>query len=98
MKHRHLLNNVRALRFHDGFPERFWGECTLAATHIINKLPMANLSWKSLFEVLYNEPPSYDDLRAIGCLGYVATVGETDKFEPRARKCVLIGYKGIQTI
>ena len=43
-KHRHLLDAARALRFHAGFPKRFWGECVLSATHIINKLPMTNLS------------------------------------------------------
>jgi len=42
-KHRHLLDTARALRFQAGFPKSFWGECILAATHIINHLPMANL-------------------------------------------------------
>ena len=91
-KHRHLLDIARALRFHAGFLKIFWGECVLSATYIINKLPMANLSQKTPFEVLYGETPSYDELRAIGCLWYAARIGETDKFEPRARKCVLLGY------
>ena len=43
-KHRHLLDTARAFRFQAGFPKQFWGECVLAATHIINKLPMAVLS------------------------------------------------------
>ena len=64
----------------------------MAATHIINKLPMANLQWKSPFEVLYGHVPSMEDLRAIGCLCYAASIGEKDKFEARARRCVLLGY------
>ena len=43
-KHRHLLDTAQALRFQASFPKHFWGECVLAATHIINKLPMAVLS------------------------------------------------------
>jgi len=42
-KHKHLLDTARALWFHARLPKRFWGECILAATHIINFLPMENL-------------------------------------------------------
>jgi len=43
-KHKHLLGTARAIRFQAGLPKHFWGECVLATTHIINKLPMANLN------------------------------------------------------
>ena len=49
-KHRHLLDSVRAIRLHAGFPKYFWGECILVATHIINKFPMAYLNWTTPFE------------------------------------------------
>ena len=91
-KHRHLLDTARAIRLFAGFPKSFWGECVLAATHIINKLPMANLHWKTPFEMLYGQTATLEDLRTIGCLCYASKIGETDKFEPRARKCVLLGY------
>jgi len=87
-----LLDTARAIRFQAGSPKQFWGECILAATHIINKLPMANLQWRSPFEVLYGHAPSIEDLRAIGCLCYAASIGERDKFAARARRCVLLGY------
>ena len=88
-KHGHLLDTAI---LQVGFPISFWGECVLSATHIINKLHMENLLWKSPFEVLYGQPPTYEDLRAISCLYYAANVRETDKFEPRAQKSVLLGY------
>jgi len=91
-KHRHLLDTARALRFHAGFPKHFWGECILSATHIINLLPMENLAWKSPYEVLFGKPPQYQDLRVIGCLCFAANLGISDKFDPRATKCVLLGY------
>jgi len=91
-KHRHLLDTARAIRFQAGFPKCFWGECVLAATHIINKLPMENLHWQSPFELLYGHPPDLEDLRTIGCLCYETNIGEIDKFAARAKKCVLLGY------
>ena len=53
---------------------------------------MANLGWKSPFEVLHGSAPNLEDLRAIGYLCYATKVGQTDKFEARAQKCVLLGY------
>ena len=91
-KHRHLLDTARALRIQAGFPKSFWGECVLSGSHIINQLPMANLLWKSIFEILYGQPPTYEDLRAIDCLYNAANIGETDKFEPKAHKSVLVRY------
>jgi len=91
-KYRHLLDTARALRFQAGFPKQFWGECFLTATHIINKLPMAILCWQTPFERLYGFALDLADLRAIGCLFYATNVGEIDKFEPRAKRCVFLGY------
>ena len=43
-------------------------------------------------EVLYGNQPNLDDLRIIGCLCYAHAVGQSDKFAPRATKCVLLAY------
>jgi len=53
---------------------------------------MANLNWKTPFEVLHGFAPNIEDLRTIGCLCYAANIGESGKFEARAQKCVLLGY------
>jgi len=65
----------------------------LAATHIINKLPMATLSWKTSFELLHGVAPTYDNLITIRCLCYAHTVGVQDKFDSQSTKCILLGYK-----
>ena len=53
---------------------------------------MHNLTWKSPYEVLHGKAPDYATLRTMGCLCFAASVGERDKFAPRAHQCIFLGY------
>uniref|UniRef100_A0A803M4N9 Integrase catalytic domain-containing protein n=1 Tax=Chenopodium quinoa TaxID=63459 RepID=A0A803M4N9_CHEQI len=90
-KHIHLLETTRALKFHASLPIRFWGDCLLAATYLINLMPSSVLHWKTPYEVLMKKLPVYDHLRVIGCLCYAAHK-TSDKFARRAKKCIFLGY------
>ena len=92
-KHKHILNVGRALRFQAKLPIYFWGECVLAAAHLINRTPTPLLLNKTPFEILFDKPPCFDVVRTFGCLCYAhnqKTKG--DKFASRSRKCVFVGY------
>lgn len=98
-KHKHLLEIARALRFHSGLPHKYWGECILTATHLINVLPSVVLNYKSPYEVLFGKVPDYSLLRCFGCLRY-ASHHSNDKFDVRAIQCVFgvsISSERIQT-
>ncbi|GJV29321.1 putative RNA-directed DNA polymerase [Tanacetum coccineum] len=92
-KHKHLLETARALKIEANLPIKFWGECILTATYIINRLPSKVIEDKTPCELLYGEKPSYDHMRVIGCMAYYQSV-ETkgDKFKIRGRPGVFIGY------
>ena len=84
---------VHGLRFQANFPIYFWGGSVLAAAHLINRTPTPLLHNKTPFEILFNQPPSYDAIRTFGCLAFAhnhKTKG--DKFANKSRKCVFIGY------
>ncbi|CAL1397449.1 unnamed protein product [Linum trigynum] len=92
-KHRHLLDTARALRFHAGLPVKFWGECVLTATFLINRLPSSVLRNKTPYEVLLGKIPTYSHLRTFGCLVYAKdTQPGLDKFAERGRRGVFVGY------
>ncbi|XP_074282657.1 uncharacterized protein LOC141607195 [Silene latifolia] len=96
-KHKHLIETARALILFANLPKKFWGECLLAATHIINKLSSSVLSWQVPSELLFNKPVTYDELRIIGCLCFALSPGHSrDKFDPKARKCIMISYPFLQ--
>ncbi|KAL2928850.1 Retrovirus-related Pol polyprotein from transposon RE1 [Bienertia sinuspersici] len=90
--YRHLVETARAMRLHAGLPNYFWGECILAATHIINLLPSRVIEWKTPHEKSTNDKPKYDHLRVMGCLCYIPNEYKGDKFAAKAKRCILLGY------
>lgn len=90
-KHRHILEVARAARFHSRLPIEFWGECVLTAAHLINLTPTPLLNNKTPHKTLFLKCPSYSHIRVFGCLCFAHTK-TTDKFAPRSRHCVFLGY------
>lgn len=92
-KHRHILEVARSLRFDANLPKKFWGECILTATYIINRLPSKVIDDKTPFELVFNQKPDYENMRVFGCLTYYRnTDTRGDKFEERGMPGVFMGY------
>ena len=74
-------------------PIKYWGEALLTATYLINRMLTAILNNLTPFEILYKEKPCYTHLKTFRCLCYASTLKRhRDKFQPRARPCVFLGY------
>jgi len=93
-KHRHLLNVTRSLLFHSKLHKCFWSYDLTHATFLINRLPTPIINNKTPFELLFKQPPTFLDLKVFGCLSFASTlVQQRDILDPRARKCIFLGYK-----
>lgn len=101
-KNGHLLDQTRALLFQNNVPKKFWGEAILTATYLINRLPSTVLASKSPMEVLNSFYPHISHTnnlhpRIFGCVAYVHVhSNERGKLDPRAVKCVFLGYSATQ--
>jgi len=92
-KHKHLLEVSKALLFQSSLALKYWGECVLTATYLINRMPTKVLKGKTPFEILFGQVPAYDHLRVFGCLCFMTTSKHgKDRFHDRAKACVFMGY------
>ena len=94
-KNGHLLEVARSLLFTMNLPKPYWGDAILVAAYLINRMPLKTLNFRSPLEALkgkndYTVPP-----KIFGCVCFVHA-RNSGKLEPRALKCVFIGYSPTQ--
>jgi len=103
-KIRDLLNVTRALLLHHSVLKSFWGEAVLTAAYLINRVPSTLLKHQSpiqclssYFPVVFSHTPLL--LRVFGCVAFVhVSKHHRDKLDPRAFKCVFLGYSPTQKV
>lgn len=94
-KHQHFLNVARALLFQATLPIRFWGDGYFSCN--TSDQPDCQLCFeiRTPYEVFFffGKKPAYHYLRVFGCFYFASTLQHNrKKFEPRAIKCIFLGY------
>jgi hypothetical protein len=83
---------------HMHVPKQFWSDAVLTACYLINRMPSSVLDGVSPRSLLYpSSSPFSLPLKVFGCVCYVHNLGPGfDKLDPRATKCVFLGYSSTQ--
>ena len=90
---RTLVAIAKAMLFHSGLPQIFWGFAIEAACFIRNRLPIGpgKITPEQAFS---GEMPGIDRLRVFGCLAYVLRPQELRlKLDANSIKTIFVGYK-----
>lgn len=100
-KNRHLLEVARALLFSSKVPNYLWGEAVLTAAYLINRMPSKVLNFQTPINTFKECFPSTRvstdlTLKIFGCIAFVHEHKNVGKLEPRAIKCVFVGYSPTQ--
>jgi transposase InsO family protein len=100
-KNRHILEVARALCFAMHVPKRFWADAVMTATFLINRMPARAIDYQTPFRMLsqfYSIPSALNICpRVFGCVCYIHVHShQRDKLDPRALKCVFLGYSDSQ--
>lgn len=88
--------------FENNVQKYLWGEVVLTATYLINRLPFRVLELKSPMDILssfYQNISTTNNLvpRVFGCVSFVHIHSQgRGKLDPRALKCVFVGYSTTQ--
>ena len=101
-KNRHLLEVARSIMFTTHVPNFFWGEGVLTTAYLINHTPSKTLKFQTPLNCLLKFFPHVRMLnsrppRVFGCVAFVHhTNPNRGKLEPRAIKCIFLGYSPTQ--
>lgn len=66
------------------------GGAVLYATYLLNRLPLRVINWKTPYEQLFKKEALYGDLKIFGCFSTNPRL-DSDKFAPKASKCIFFG-------
>ena len=74
-------------------PKYYWAKATHAAVYFMNRTPTATIHGMTPVEKFTGKKPDLSHLKVFGCLAYAHIPNELRlKLDPKAKKCVFIGY------
>lgn len=97
-ENRTIAEAARTMLIHKDLPAYLWGEAANTAVYIYNRIINKNTEPKTPFELYYGCVPRIDHIRVFGSIAMVKAQekkrsGYQSKLEPRANKCILVGFE-----
>ena len=94
---RTLVETTRAMLLDAKLPHRFWAETISTATYLRNRSPTSAVKGATPHQAWCGQKPRVEHLRVFGSTAYVHVPrDERGKFDPKTKKCVLLGYGNVQ--
>jgi hypothetical protein len=89
----HIVEITRAMLNEKNLPNYFWAEVVATRVYIMNQTPIAVVHGMTPEEKFTCKKPDVSHLRVFGCIAYVHVPDEKrSKLDPKAEKCIFIGY------
>lgn len=92
-RNRTLLDMVRSMMSLTDLPLSFWGYALETIAFTLNRAPSKSVE-ATPYELWFGKKPKLSFLKVWGCEAYVKNL-QPDKLEPKAEKCVFIGYPSL---
>jgi streptogramin lyase len=76
-------------------PKFLWSEALMTAAYLMNRMPLRVLGYKTPIECVTGETTYVVPPKVFGCVCFVKDYRPSvGKLDPRALKCVFVGYSG----
>lgn len=86
-----ILENARYMLSNASLSKDFRTKVVQTTTHLINGSLLSTIDFKTPEKLWNKRPADYSHLRIFGSIAYAHT--SDGKLQPRAKKCVLVGYR-----
>jgi hypothetical protein len=92
-KNMHIAEVARALMAYKNMPHHYWAEVVATPVYIMNRTPTSVVHGMTLEEKYSGKKPDLSHFKVFGCIAYVHVLDKLRiKLDPKAGKCVFIGY------
>jgi hypothetical protein len=89
----HITEIARAMLNEKNLPNYFWAKAVATVVYIMNRTPTAVVHGMTPKEKFTGKKPDVSHFRMFGCIAYVHVPNEKrSKLDPKAEKCIFIGY------
>ncbi|KAL9460198.1 hypothetical protein AB3S75_003409 [Citrus x aurantiifolia] len=85
-----FMDKVRCLLIHSKLPQSLWAETLMTVCYLVNRSPSSGIDFKTPVEMWSGRAANYSDLKIFSCPAFAHV--KRGKLEPRALKCVFLGY------